>query len=167
MHDAIERHVEDYLAGSGDVPAEFAAHLNHCNSCRFEVDEMLEQSELLRVLKAPADVEPTVGFYARVMERIESQRPTSIWSLFLDPIFGRRLATASLALALLMGVYLFSTEPGDDADTGSASMAKSIATTMTQTAMRPGEDGAGPTLGMGQERDRNAVLVDLASYREQ
>src|SRR5579872_7309278 len=55
-----------------------------------------------------ADLRP--GFYARVMERIEAEGPISIWNLFIESAFGRRIAVASLALALLVGVYLVSSE---------------------------------------------------------
>ena len=53
-------------------------------------------------------MEPRPGFYARVMERIEAQTPTSVFTLFFDSLFGRRIAMASLALALLLGVYVIS-----------------------------------------------------------
>ena len=55
-------------------------------------------------------MEPRPGFYARVLERIEAQTPTSVFTLFFDSLFARRIAMASLALALLLGVYVISSE---------------------------------------------------------
>src|SRR3954468_21573871 len=75
----------------------------------FGGDQMSEADldRLLAELKAPEDVGPAPGFYARVMDRIESQRSNSIWSVFLEPIFGRRLALVSGLLMLLLGAALF------------------------------------------------------------
>ena len=56
------------------------------------------------------EMEPRPGFYARVLERIEAQTPGSVFTLFFDSLFGRRIAMASLALALLLGVYVISSE---------------------------------------------------------
>src|SRR5439155_13666164 len=57
----------------------------------------------------PVEVEPRPGFYARVMERIEAQG-ASIWDLFFESAFGKRIAVASLALALLLGIFLVTQE---------------------------------------------------------
>src|SRR5207244_8072749 len=39
-----------------------------------------------------------------------SQTPSSVFTLFFDSLFARRIAMASLALALLLGVYVISSE---------------------------------------------------------
>ena len=66
---------------------------------------------LLRTLRATDDtLAPRPGFYARVMERIEAQRPIDIWQLFFDSAFGRRIAMASVAMVVLFGFYLVSSE---------------------------------------------------------
>ena len=156
MHEPISNHIEEYLTRHDrtTLPAEFTAHLMSCGECRDELAGMEGQSLMVRTLKPPAEAEPGPGFYARVLERIEAQRPISIWNIFLQP-FGRRLAMASLTLALLMGVYMFTTEPGSNPSAQSAPQALI------------GEDQPGPVLGSNQEQDRGAVLVDLATYREQ
>ena len=158
MHEPVKVSVEDYLAGSDTLPREFTAHLLACEACRQEVAELKAQAALLRLLKAPAEIDPRAGFYARVIERIEAQRQSSIWSIFLEPAFGRRLAVASAVLAMLMGVYLVSSEPGAQHVTPRELGA--------QTIVLSGEDEPGPVLGAGQEQDRGAVLVNLATYQE-
>jgi hypothetical protein len=37
------------------------------------------------------------------MDRIDAQRPISLWSVFLQPLFARRVLYASLALFLFLG----------------------------------------------------------------
>ena len=157
MHEPVKVNVEDYLAGSDTLPREFTAHLLACEACRQEIAELKAQSDLLRLLKAPADMDPRAGFYARIIERIEAQRQSSIWSIFLEPAFGRRLAVASAVFALLMGVYLVSSEPGAHATPREMG---------AQTIVLTGEDEPGPVLGAGEEQDRGAVLVNLATYQE-
>src|ERR1700692_111914 len=110
MHREIQNHIEDVLAGSEPE------HLSQCEACRTEIRGMQEQTALIRELRVPegfAD-EPRPGFYARVMERIEAEGPISIWNLFIESAFGRRIAVASLALALLIGVYVVPSERLDD-----------------------------------------------------
>src|SRR5271166_1475455 len=98
MHQEIRHNLEDYLRGGDDdregsrleLPKEFHAHLGECGKCASELRVLEAQSQLLRSLRTPREIEPPAGFYARVMERIEAQ-PASIWSAFLDPKFGFRL----------------------------------------------------------------------------
>ncbi len=110
MHRETGDHIEDVLAGT--PPQAAREHLHSCGECRDAVSAMQEHAALLRQLKPPADfdAETRPGFYARVMERIEAQGPISIWNLFMESAFGRRIAVASFALALLLGVYLVSSE---------------------------------------------------------
>jgi anti-sigma factor RsiW len=146
MHQVIRQNLENYLKGSlSEIPAEFDRHLEACENCASELGRLEAQSQLLRSLSA-TDAEPRAGFYARVMERIEAQQPFSIWSVFLDRKFGLRLAVASGVLAALLGGYLVTSEPGTP-ETG-------VATTVATA-------GAG-----GEQQQRDAVLVDLASYRQ-
>jgi predicted anti-sigma-YlaC factor YlaD len=111
MHRLIEQHLEEALSKKS-LPSNHPAqrHLDECADCRTEVETMREHSALLRNLAPPGEMDPRPGFYARVWERIEAQRPVSIWNLFTESLWGRRLATASLSLALLMGAYVISTE---------------------------------------------------------
>jgi hypothetical protein len=144
MHQSIRESLEEYLKNA-DVPAEFQTHLGECAECAGEVRSLEEQSQLLRSLRSAPDIEPRVGFYARVLERIESQ-PASIWSVFLDRKFGLRLAVASAALIALLGTYLVTSEPSGPE---SASAPVVFSTDIPQ-----------------QQQQRDAVLVDLASYHQ-
>lgn len=164
MHEPIRNDLEAYLKRSerNGLSAEFTAHLEECERCRMELRELVAQSDLVQLLRPPADLEPRAGFYARVVERIDSQRQNSFWSIFLEPAFGRRIAMASAALVVLMGVYLFSTEPGTRHLTNMHAPEPAV------VQMLDGEDQPAPVLGAANvEQDRNAVLVNLATYREQ
>jgi len=161
MHQEIRQRLEDYLSGenlpgasSTQLPAGFQAHLGECAECAGEVKALAEHAELLRSLRGPREIEPRAGFYARVMERIEAQ-PASIWSLFLERRFGFRLAVASAALAALLGAYLVTSEPGGP------ELASSPAVALTGAQAAQTEED-----GVWQQRQRDAVLVDLASYRQ-
>ncbi len=113
MHQSIKGSLEDYLNGCRErIPQEFHVHLRACESCARELKALEMQSQMLRALRPAEESDPPAGFYARVMERIDDQRRSSIWSAFLDPHFGRRLAVASAALILLLATYLVTTEPG-------------------------------------------------------
>jgi hypothetical protein len=162
MHEPVKAHVEDYLAGSDRLPREFTAHLMDCDECRQEINALKIQSALFGALRSPEDAEPRAGFYSRVLERIEAQRQSSIWNIFLEPAFGRRLAVASAVFAVLMGLYLVGSEPN-----GPSPMARGYSSPVS--AVTPGEDEPGPVLGgdHDQDQDRGAVLVNLATYQEQ
>jgi hypothetical protein len=114
---------------------------------------------MLRSLRSVEDDGPIPGFYARVKERIEDQGRVSIWSIFLQPSFGRRLAIASATLVVLLGTYLVTTEPGDQ----STASIPSVATDMVST---PAPEASAVDDSLQQQRQRNAVLVDLASFHE-
>jgi len=167
MHPVMRDQLEKALAGTLDEAAE--RHLVECADCRVEFEFMKEHSHALRLLQAPADLEPRAGFYARVMERIEAEG-ASIWDLFFESAFGRRIAIASLALALLFGVYLVSAERSEDSVVASSDQAVEVMPA----------DGLGPDLGMDMPPqvqsvglggmvtpDRDSVLVNLVTYREQ
>ncbi len=149
MHRLIEDHLEEVLAGTPDNPA--TAHLAECGECREEVSAMERHASMLRALRAPNDeaIAPRPGFYARVMERIEAQRPIDIWQLFFDSAFGRRIAIGSMAVALLFSLYLVSSE----------SHAQPVTISV--------EDHPGMTLTKAGLPDKDTVLVDLVTYREQ
>ena len=146
MHQPIREGLEDFLNGSGDrtIPRDFTAHLASCRECSEELSLIQDHAQSLRRLRS--DVEPRPGFYARVMDRIERQTDLSIWSVFLRPSFGRRIAIASAALALLMGAYLVSTEPGEPEHLSSPVVVTAVDESVQQ--------------------QRDAVLVNLASYPE-
>jgi hypothetical protein len=114
MHREIQNQIEEVLgATEADARARrVSEHLNGCAECRDEIGGMRDHAALLQQLRAPAgiELEPRPGFYARVLQRIEEEGPVSIWNLFIESAFGRRIALASLALALLLGVYVISSE---------------------------------------------------------
>ena len=106
-------------------------------------------------------MEPRPGFYARVLERIEAQTPSSVFTLFFDSLFGRRLAMGSLALALLLGVYVISSEQMADP----AAFVSNLSSDLPQGL--PGVlDGYAQTRLVTSAPDQNAVLVNLVTYRE-
>jgi anti-sigma factor RsiW len=106
MHDVIRNGLEGYLSrqmGPESLTA-FRAHLEGCGTCREAVSAFEQQSALFRSLRvSDEEVAPAAGFYARVMDRIDAQRPISLWSVFLQPLFARRVLYASLALFLFLG----------------------------------------------------------------
>jgi hypothetical protein len=133
-----------------------------------------ELTVLLQSLRAPEGIAPRAGFYGRVMDRVDSQRKTSIWSVFLEPAFSFRLAAASLALMLLMGVALY---------TGGSETEEQIALDQppqSQVVFVNNENEPAPALVNGSvdalhaapvsmmdaEHGREVVLVDLVSYQE-
>jgi len=181
MHREIRDRIEDVLTGSQPValPAQYAErfsgdaareHLAQCDECRAEVQGMQEQKTLLRELRAPddfaADLRP--GFYARVMERIEAEGPISIWNLFIESAFGRRIALASLALALLIGVYVVTSERSADDST----IALQSPRVTTEQTIVPGEDAPAREItqvdqSQSDQSSEDAVLANLVTYREQ
>jgi hypothetical protein len=157
MHRQVRDKLEDYLKSGSNMPVEFQRHLEECSDCAGELRGLEKQSQLLRSLQAAKDAEPLAGFYARVMERIEAQQPFSIWSVFLQPKFGFRLAVASGMLVALLGAYLVTSEPGGPETSVAAGTAISSPASNTIADASLDQDGV-------QQRD--AVLVDLASYRQ-
>jgi anti-sigma factor RsiW len=148
--------LEDYLRGvpGRALPPEFEEHLRSCEECREELSWMQEQSQMLHVLASPQQVDPAPGFYARVMEKIESQQSGSFWNVFLEPAFGRRIMATSLTLALLLGSFVAFTE------------AKKNPAPEPNAEVLMAVQEHPPNLGANVQQDRNTVLVSLATYRE-
>jgi hypothetical protein len=157
MHRIIEDHLEDVLSGALPAGHQVSVHLKECGECRTETNAMRAQSQLLRAFKTP-EVEPRAGFYARVLERIEFQRPVSIWALFTDSIFGRRLAMASLTAAMLLGLFAISSEQAEP----------DVFVAQSNVEMDPLYPGAGFTNAVmtANASDSGAVLLSLVSYQE-
>jgi anti-sigma factor RsiW len=106
MHEPIRNDLEDYLSGrlTPGRLAEFRKHTAACGPCREQVAGFEAQSAVFRSLRSSQEeLAPEPGFYARVLDRIEAQRAASLWSVFLQPIFARRVLYASLALFLVVG----------------------------------------------------------------
>lgn len=154
MHRLIRDHLEEVLAApESNHPA--AVHLRGCEECGGEIAGMREQARALRELRSEA--EPRAGFYARVMERIEAQGPASIWSVFSESAFGRTVAVGSMALALLLGAYLIASDPAQSHSTANNRPMQILI----------GEGQPGLELSNSGPPDRDAVLVNLVTYREQ
>lgn len=160
MHEPIKQGLEEFLAGrsgaghgSAGPSEEFHLHLAECPGCRSMVDEMLTHQALLRELRAPEIEMPAPGFYARVMERIESQAAGSFWSIFLEPSFGRRLLYASLVLFVVLGSAVWRT-----ADTAAIDHANPV-------HIMAGGD-LPPATGEDPGRDRTVVLTNLVSLSD-
>ena len=174
MHREIRHHIEDVLtglqAGSRDTLKDAREHLAQCDECRTEVQGMQEQTALIRELRVPddfaADLRP--GFYARVMERIEAEGPISIWNLFIESAFGRRIAVASLALALLIGVYVVTAERSvEDSTIALESQQATIEQTMVAGEDAPAREITRVDQSQTDESSQDAVLANLVTYREQ
>jgi hypothetical protein len=154
MHQPVLNHLESYLQ---DVPSrELQSHIAGCPDCREQVDLLREQSALLRTLSAPAVPELRAGFYGRVIARIESQAKPGFWSLLLEPAFGRRLVYGSLSLVILMSVYLVAIEPATN--TVASSSPEMILSQPVLDKRQP--------IGVNPQRDRDTVLVNLATFSE-
>ncbi len=166
MHREIRDHIEDVLTGSTQAPE----HLSQCDECRSEIQGMQKQTELLRDLRAPeafsADLRP--GFYARVMERIEAEGPISIWNLFIESGFGRRIAVASFALALLIGVYLVTSErSAQDSNIALETQQATASQTLVAGEDAPAREITQVDQSQTDQSSEDAVLANLVTYREQ
>ena len=158
MDRRIEEGLEEHLRGSLDPRerAEFDRALEASNAeTRRAVDMMRRQSNVIRdSLRAREDVEPAAGFYARVLARIEEQKANgSIWGLFLEPSFFRRLALATATLLLLLGITVFSGEPEEQITPVEAMAVQSEPLPVATMVSDP-------------QAGRDAILVDLTTYRE-
>lgn len=160
MHEPIRDNLEEYLRDyPSKISQDFHAHLEACQDCAGELREIEAQAELLHALRPGKEIEPSAGFYARVMDRIETQGPASIWSLLLEPAFGRRLAVASATLVVLLGTYFVTTELSEPM--------VAVAPTVATSVPAPSGFSAQPsTDSVQQQRQRDAVLVNLASFHE-
>jgi hypothetical protein len=112
MHGSIRIELENLLEGRGST-GEAQQHLKSCRACATAVDVMQEQTQLFSSLRAGEDIEPAGGFYARVMQRIEERAKDSIWAVFVYSPFGKRLALASLSVAVLLCSYVVAAEKLD------------------------------------------------------
>lgn len=151
MHEPVVRHLEEYLIGDGPYP-QVEEHLSKCADCRNEVEAMRSQAALFRVFRT--DVEPGAGFYARVMNRIETQARPSVWSLFGESMFAKRLAYASATFLVLAGVVIVSSNQSDQ-----------LAAFGDPEVILAGDERYTP-VSMDPQRDREVILVNLATYQQ-
>ncbi len=113
MHGSIRNELEGYLEGKGRTAPPSQQHLSSCSECACDIAVMRAQNNLFRSLKSEEEFEPQAGFYARVMQRIEEKAKDSIWAVFVYSPFGKRLAFASLSIALALGSYVVAQEKLD------------------------------------------------------
>jgi anti-sigma factor RsiW len=154
MHEPIVGRLEEYLAGGG-LFTDVEEHLKNCASCRKEVEAVRMQSALFRSLRATGEIEPVAGFYARVVNRIETQTKPSAWSLFGESLFAKRLAYASAMFVVLLSTVFFS----------SGNAEESLAVSAPE-AILAGEEHPEPVSMENPQRDRDVILVNLATYRQ-
>lgn len=156
MHEEIRNQLEEYLEGPPNRPTleRVRRHLDRCEPCRQEVEQMQRQANLLRALRSEQEMAPLPGFYARVLARVEAQRRPPILAAFLDPGFARRLVFASLAAAVGIGSYLIYSERKPVLE-----LAGAVGFLAAQVS--PGEQ-----VGGDPERDRQTMLLAVASYQE-
>ena len=161
MHQPIRDNLEEYLKGSTrQIPQEFHAHLETCGECAAELGLLQGQAALLRSLQLDEDMDPRAGFYARVMDKIEQEGRSSVWSALLQPQFGRRLAMASAVLVMLLGTYFVTTEVREPGVASTDIASTDVAFTGAPSSPEAGQDSP------RQQRQRDAVLVNLAAYHE-
>lgn len=160
MHRPIKERLEDYLGGKVNLETErrIEQHLASCAACRETIEKMRRHSAMLGTLRTPEVIDPAPGFYARVLERIESRRIPSLWDLLLEPVFGRRLVYALLTLFLVLGTLLVSS--GGRATEGAS--ASGYYSPESFLAEQP----VAPHIGIDPDYDRGVVLVNLATYKE-
>jgi len=165
MHHLMRDQLEKALSGTADETA--IRHLAECPECETEFQAFLEQAQAVRTLRAPQEVEPRAGFYARVLERIEAQG-ASIWDLFFESPVGRRIAIASLALAVLLGVALISAERTEAPMLAIADEQVDVVPMATSVGMSSvGDQFVLPDQDAVVVPDQDSVLANLVTYREQ
>lgn len=153
MHGSIRDKLEDLLRGEQRKVQDRGAneHLSSCTECASELESMRTQCELLRSLRTASEIAPPPGFYARVIQRIEDSGRDSIWSVFTDSPFGKRLAYVSFTVAVLLGTYVVAQESRDGHLQGQSILAQQFFNTA-------------PVVG-SQAEQRDAVLTNFASHQ--
>ena len=157
MHTIIENELENYLVAK-PLTAAFHAHLGECEDCRESLTLFSEAARLVRTLRVEpveaASLELSPGFYARVLNQIESQERPSIWDIFLQP-FGRKLVFASLAMFVVMSAAIF-WPAGPEPEVIAAAPEAFLSTETGPKAMMVDHR-------VGNEENRGAVLVQLTT----
>lgn len=166
MNELVKNLLEDYLSGTltGQKKAEFEAHLK-ANPSEAEELALYEQSaQLLRDLRPPEEevLEPNLGFYGRVMQRIESQRRTPFWMVFLEPAFVRRLAFASLMWLALLGGYVVTFDGPVDPAGGQLAGSEHLA---EKVLVEPPSPDYRVRMGTDLKRNRDSMLAVLVTKR--
>jgi hypothetical protein len=116
------------------------------------VKAMCKHAEYLKELRCPESVSVPVGFTARVMARIDSDRPATIWDLFVSPALARQLVFASFVLMAMLAGFLVARSSDQ------AVLSKHTEHTLIRVE-HPADIGVDP------RRDRQNMLATLASYQ--
>lgn len=160
MHEPLRSQLEEILQGRMAPGQEAAvrAHLSVCPACSQELQTMRQSARIVGALRVTDAPEPSAGFYARVLQRVEAQGRPSFWNLLLDPVFGRRLVYGTGAMVLLMTTFLLAT----------TSQQPELARTPVQIMVRPSVTQTPMPAGFGEDmqRDREHFLVTMASFSE-
>lgn len=158
MHELVRNQLEELLSGrlTGHARQSVEEHLSACAPCRETLQDMRQHSRTLASLRAPAALDPSPGFYSRVLQSIEEQSRPSFWNLLLDPMFGRRLVYATLSLTVLLGALLLITQPEP------VELAQSPVEVMAVSEKQP-PAAAAAEWGNDMQQDRQVFLVTLAS----
>jgi len=115
MHGLVRNRLEDLLAATQSIagPEDHADHIGSCSECASELEVFKMHGQMLKMLRAPDEMEPAPGFYARVLQRIEERAKESIWASLLYSPISSRIAYVSLTLALVAGSYVIASETRD------------------------------------------------------
>ena len=166
----MDRHIQDqleqFLQGldrrqSEPNRSDFERHLAEADAdTRQMVEQMAAQARMMRGLHSPAgedgDILPAPGFYARVMQQIEAQRPASIWNMFVEPQFFHRLAFATFSLLLLLGLTFLSPHFQQESPVQARSEPELILATPEPA----------PVTSVSQSEGRDVMLRQLTVYSE-
>jgi hypothetical protein len=117
-----------------------------------DVERMCEHADLLRELRCTERITLDASFTARVMARIEAEKPASIWDLFVSPALAKQLTFASVVLMAMLAGFLFA-----------RSAEQATLTQHTQQTLIRVEHPE--NLGLDPQQDRQNMLATLASYR--
>lgn len=150
MHDSVKLGLEEYLH-TGVLTPQMQEHVRNCGSCREEIETMRIHAGLFRTLKAPSEMDPGGAFYARVMNRIEVEVKPSVWSLFGESQFARRLVYASATFLVLLSSYVISAHPDDEVADGAPEAILAGGQTPEPVTMDP-------------QKDREVILANLATW---
>src|ERR1022692_4968459 len=111
MHAILNENLEKYLEGRlpESLRAALDRHLTQCAGCRETLDEVMECSQMLKLLAATEDgPEPAPGFAIKVLQGIEAAKPARSWVFgWLPSPMVRQMAMASVMLAALLTGYVF------------------------------------------------------------
>jgi hypothetical protein len=120
-----------------------------------DLENRSAEPEVLRLffedLRACNGLTPSLGFYGRVLSRIEAMQRHSIWLPVIYSRFYTGLVTACLGVSLTVLAYLFGTELN------------------TKSVLHPVSGGVSDVIFSTStvQQQRDAVLMELVAYPKQ